>query len=87
QAKNPKPDNAYSGRSIQIKDGELSSAWMYLQRILRDNNVRAEATAQQRHEKEGPKRRRLRSERWRRRFAEEVRKKVRLVEAIRRRGA
>lgn len=36
------------------------------------NNVRKELRLAERHEKKGEKRRRLRSERWRRKFADEV---------------
>jgi small subunit ribosomal protein MRP21 len=39
---------------------------------MKQNNVFREVRMQERHEKKGYKRRRLASERWRRRFAHEV---------------
>ena len=46
---------------------------------LRRNNVRRELRLEERYEKPNQKRRRLRSERHRRRFADMIRKKVQLV--------
>lgn len=43
-----------------------------LTRRLRENRVAVQWKRQMRHEKKGVKRRRLVSERWRRRFADEV---------------
>lgn len=61
------------GRSESIGDRtSLQHAWMKLNRTMRMNNVRMELRKQMRFEKPGEKRRRLRSERWRRRFSEEV---------------
>lgn len=54
-------------------DGNVNQAYRYLNSRLNQNNVRTELRRQVRHEKKGVKRRRLTSERWRRRFAEEVR--------------
>ncbi|KAL6308992.1 hypothetical protein BKA93DRAFT_821826 [Sparassis latifolia] len=82
-----KPSNAYSGRSIPVGKYEAGSAYIRLMRIIRNNKLIREMVAARRHEKKGEKRRRLKSERWRRRFAHEVRKKVQLVNEIRARGS
>ncbi|KAH9854131.1 hypothetical protein C2E23DRAFT_884238 [Lenzites betulinus] len=81
------PNNAYSGRSVQVTNNEVAFALMKLKGILTVNAVRHTAVRDERHEKKGEKRNRLKSVRWRRRFAHEVRKKVQLVNEIRARGA
>ncbi|KAI0781036.1 hypothetical protein BD413DRAFT_18659 [Trametes elegans] len=83
----PRPHDAYSGRSVAVQGKDVSRALTKLKRILTVNNVRATSVRDERHEKKGEKRNRLRSLRWRRRFAHEVRKKVQLVNEIRARGA
>ncbi|KAJ4469456.1 hypothetical protein C8J55DRAFT_564529 [Lentinula edodes] len=80
-------NNPYIGRSANVKDGDLADALRRLDMILARNKVRKQLKLAERHEKKGPKRRRLESERWRRLFAHEVRKNVQLVTKIRRRGA
>ncbi|KII88543.1 hypothetical protein PLICRDRAFT_628097 [Plicaturopsis crispa FD-325 SS-3] len=83
----PKPPGPYAGRTVAVRDGAVAEAYNRLMRRLRGNNMWREIRSQSRHEKKGVKRRRLRSVRWRRRFAAEVRKNVQLVKAIRlRRG-
>ncbi|KAH9981312.1 hypothetical protein BGW80DRAFT_1162592 [Lactifluus volemus] len=77
----------YVGRSIEVKRGNVADALTRLQYTLQRNRVFSELKFSARHEKKGYKRRRLSSERWRRRFAHEVRKKVQLVNRIRARGA
>ncbi|KAH7930799.1 hypothetical protein BV22DRAFT_999853 [Leucogyrophana mollusca] len=77
---------ALVGRRVFV-NGDLGEAFARLQSRLRRNRVTADLRVQSRHEKKGVKRRRLRSERWRKQFANEVRKKVQLVSTIRRRGA
>jgi len=78
--------DAYTGRTVDVKQGSgpegLNQAWNKLNNILRENNVRQELRLTIRHEQKGEKRRRLRRERWRRKFADEVRKKVSLVMRI-----
>ncbi|KAI0831204.1 hypothetical protein BC628DRAFT_1415741 [Trametes gibbosa] len=81
------PNNAYSGRSVQVTKNEVAFALTKLKGILTINAVRQTAVRDERHEKKGEKRNRLKSQRWRRRFAHEVRKKVQLVNEIRARGA
>ncbi|KAG1756809.1 uncharacterized protein EDB91DRAFT_36987 [Suillus paluster] len=80
------PADTYTGRRVFVT-GDLGEAFRRLQTRLRRNRVTQEVSRQRRHEKKGVKRRRLSSERWRRMFANEVRKKVQLVSTIRRRGA
>ncbi|KAG6911508.1 hypothetical protein DXG01_014582 [Tephrocybe rancida] len=81
------PANAYTGRSVSVKGGNIADAYGRLQSILTRNKVQAQLRRAERHEKKGVKRRRLSSERWRRQFAHEVRRKVQLVAKIRNRGA
>jgi len=83
----PRPNNAYSGRSVPVVRREVGLALNRLRRIITTNHLIRELRSTERHEKKGEKRRRLRSERWRRRFAHEVRKKVQLVNEIRARGS
>ncbi|KAF5391386.1 hypothetical protein D9757_001913 [Collybiopsis confluens] len=80
-------NNPYYGRSVDVVDGDVGKAFKRLDSILTRNMVRRELRLTERHEKKGPKRRRLESERWRRLFAHEVRKSVQLVTKIRKRGA
>ncbi|TFK76469.1 hypothetical protein BDN72DRAFT_831037 [Pluteus cervinus] len=81
------PANPYSGRSVPVSNGNVADAFRQLDGILGRNKVRAQLRLAERHEKKGAKRRRLSSQRWRRQFANEVRKKVQLVAKIRNRGA
>jgi len=81
------PANTYAGRSVEVKNGDVATAYNKLQGILVRNNVRKELRLTERHEKKSDKRRRLESERHRKRFADFIRKKVQLVKAIRARGA
>jgi len=81
------PHNAYSGRSVAVIDGDVSSASKTLERFLAQNNVIREWRMSFRHRQKGEERRKLKSVRWRRRFKFEVSKKVELVQQIRRRGS
>jgi len=81
------PKGPYAGRSFEVKNGNVAEALNKLQYTLWRNRVSSELRLTARHEKKGYKRRRLSSERWRKRFAHEVRKKVQLVNKIRARGA
>ncbi|KAI0928798.1 hypothetical protein AcW2_004687 [Taiwanofungus camphoratus] len=76
-----------AGRSIDVYNKDVAAAFAKLRRIIIQNGVVKELRLAERHEKKGDKRRRLKSERWRRRFAYEVRKKVQLVNEIRARGS
>ncbi|KAI6167042.1 hypothetical protein EDD17DRAFT_1542587 [Pisolithus thermaeus] len=75
----PPPADAYAGRRIPV-NMDLRSAFLKLSRRLQKNSVFREWKLA------SIKRSRLRSERWRKRFADEVRKKVQLVSTIRRRA-
>ncbi|KIY64922.1 hypothetical protein CYLTODRAFT_401191 [Cylindrobasidium torrendii FP15055 ss-10] len=77
---------AYTGRRVQVHGGNLLKAFRDLGTIIRENNIREEMSAVARYEKPGKKRRRLKSETWRRVFAHEVRRCVQLVAKIQRRG-
>ncbi|RPD66034.1 hypothetical protein L226DRAFT_566517 [Lentinus tigrinus ALCF2SS1-7] len=83
----PRPHTPYFGRSVYVEKGDVQSALVKLKGILTINAVRPSHVRDERHEKKGEKRNRLKSQRWRRRFAHEVRKKVQLVNEIRARGA
>lgn len=76
------PDNnavPSDGRSVSVTKGDLARAMANLNSIFRVNNVRTELRLGERYEKPNQKRRRLASERHRRRFAHMVREKVQLV--------
>lgn len=60
------------GRSVHVAR-DLAGAFKRLDSILSRNKVRTQALQSERHEQKGAKRRRLSSERWRKRFAHEVR--------------
>ncbi|KAG6333130.1 hypothetical protein ID866_5957 [Astraeus odoratus] len=81
----PPPADVYAGRRIPVTT-DLRSTFLRLSKRLHKNSVYKEWKLSARHEKRGIKRSRLRSERWRKRFADEVRRKVQLVSTIRRRG-
>ncbi|KAF8902110.1 hypothetical protein CPB84DRAFT_1776621 [Gymnopilus junonius] len=82
------PADPYAGRSVSNNsERQVANSLRHLEAILARNKVRQQLRLTERHEKKGVKRRRLSSERWRKRFADEVRKKVQLVMKIRDRGA
>jgi len=55
-----------------VRNGNVADALNKLQYSLQRNRVASELRLTARHEKKGYKRRRLSSQRWRRRFAHEV---------------
>ena len=81
------PPGPYAGRSVKVNGGNVAEAYVRLDNLLKRNFVKRTVRLTERHEKKGVKRRRLRSERWRKQFANEVRNKVQLVAKIRKRGA
>ena len=90
---NEQPLSLYSGRTVvvgkydkQNQSSQLDKSWKRLNGILARNDVRRELILRDRYEKPNQMRRRLRSERHRRRFAEYIRQKVNLVNEIRRRN-
>ena len=62
----------YSGRSFDVKAHNVPSAYGRVMTVLARNGLRRELQRAERHEKPTDKRRRLTSERHRRRFAEAV---------------
>jgi len=76
----------YWGRSFPVVNGNFISAYARVMTTLRENNVRRELRLTERFEKPTDRRRRLRSERHRRRFADMISQKVKVVRAIRERG-
>jgi hypothetical protein len=64
--------NTFLGRSVPVKNGHIYRSLKSLANRLQTNKVYQTWKYQMRHEKKGVKRRRLRSQRWRRRFADEV---------------
>ncbi|KAI9566449.1 hypothetical protein HD554DRAFT_1992858, partial [Boletus coccyginus] len=57
------------GRRLAVRNGDLQNAFKQLNLRLRQNHVAKGIALTVRHEKKGDKRARLRSERWRKRFA------------------
>lgn len=62
--------NFDTGRRLAVRNGDLQNAFHQLNLRLRQNHVAKENALTVRHEKKGDKRARLRSERWRKRFAD-----------------
>ncbi|WVQ95197.1 ribosomal protein S21 [Kwoniella sp. CBS 9459] len=90
QASNHKrgyPTTIFTGRSIPVtRNGEFMTAYKRLQGLIRNSNMKKEARLTEYHEKPSVRRRRLISERHRRRFKEMVRTKVQQVISMRHRG-
>ncbi|KAK8854553.1 ribosomal protein S21 [Kwoniella newhampshirensis] len=81
------PMTTYSGRSILVpRGGEFISAYKRLGGLLRNSNMKKELRLGEFYEKPSVRRRRLLSERHRRRFKEMVRTKVQQVISMRSRG-
>ena len=77
----------YMGRSVPVKPGvSLAQAIRRLDFKLRANHVRADLMAQRFHERPGLKRKRLKSERWRKRFKEGFKALISQVEHMRNKG-
>ncbi|KAJ7658837.1 hypothetical protein DFH06DRAFT_1196060 [Mycena polygramma] len=81
QLQNQPIADAYS-----VKEGQFADAVRKFETILSKNQVKRTIRLTERHEKKGPKRRRIKSQQWRKHFANQVRKDVQLVHKIRRRG-
>ncbi|KAE8234847.1 hypothetical protein CF326_g95 [Tilletia indica] len=77
------PGEPTTGRSIAVQSGDVGRAYRTVMSILRKDDIRGELRRGERYEKPNQERRRKRSERHRRRFADLVRKKVQLVMALR----
>ncbi|TGZ83145.1 hypothetical protein EX30DRAFT_394378 [Ascodesmis nigricans] len=64
-----------AGRSIMVTQG-LPQAFMKLNYVLRENNVKGMVKAAKEHERPGLKRKRLKRQRWRARFKEGFKRMV-----------
>ncbi|WWC93326.1 ribosomal protein S21 [Kwoniella sp. B9012] len=86
-AKTGFPTTPSTGRSIVVsRGGDFQTSYKRLQGLLRQSNLKKELRLQEYHEKPSVRRRRLISERHRRRFKEMVRTKVQQVVSMRNRG-
>ncbi|KAK6910926.1 ribosomal protein S21 [Kwoniella mangroviensis CBS 8507] len=86
-AKEGFPTTPSTGRSIVVsRGGDFQTSYKRLQGLLRQSNLKKELRLQEYHEKPSVRRRRLISERHRRRFKEMVRTKVQQVVSMRNRG-
>jgi small subunit ribosomal protein MRP21 len=90
RAKPPPPVrmDAYMGRAepVGIGGASLSAALAKLNRKLIYNNVRGDMFRQRFHERNGLKRKRLKSERWRKRFKEGFRAMILKVHRMKKQG-
>lgn len=78
----PAPCTPTTGRSVSVNNtynGTTATLYRQLSQLLARNHVRRELKLVERYEKPNQMRRRKRSERHRRRFADMIRKKVQLV--------
>ena len=77
----------YMGRSVPVKPGyTLAAAIRRLDQKLQANRIRADMFKQRFHERPGLKRKRLKSERWRKRFKEGFVAMVQQVKEMRDKG-
>ncbi|OCL03122.1 hypothetical protein AOQ84DRAFT_303437 [Glonium stellatum] len=81
--------DASTGRSIDLdpsKGRDLVRGLAQLNSLISRNKVRADFNKQRFHERPGLKRKRLKSQRWRKRFKEGFREVVGRVSALTRKG-
>lgn len=76
----------YVGRSLPVRNGEIVRTMKRLDYILRVNEVRKKEREQRFHEKASRKRKRLRSERHRKRFQKGIVRLVSLVKQMKHKG-
>ena len=74
------------GRTVEVSSAGVARAFQVLSFELRDNNVKADQRRQKFYERPGLKRKRLKSERWRKRFMIAFKATVKKVHAMRRKG-
>lgn len=75
------------GKTVQVKNGgDVGRAFREVEQLCGRNRVRADFNKQRFHERAGLKRKRLHSERWRRRFKEAFRGTVKMVNKMRKQG-
>ncbi|GFZ52072.1 hypothetical protein JCM24511_09844 [Saitozyma sp. JCM 24511] len=87
RAQNGLPGNQYSGRSVPVpRQADFMGMYRRLQGVMTRSGVRRDLRLGEFHEKSSDRRRRVESERHRKRFQEMVRSKVQMVQTIRNRG-
>lgn len=74
-----------AGRSVLVT-GDVAQAFSRLGFIVRQNKVKSDSFMQRFHERPGLKRKRLKSQRHRKRFKEGFKKMVSIVQDMRRKG-
>lgn len=75
------------GKTVQVRNGgDVGRAFREVEQLCGRNKVRYEFNKQRFHERPGLKRKRLHSERWRRRFKEAFRGTVKMVNKMRKQG-
>lgn len=75
------------GKTVQVKmGGDVGRAFREVEQLCARNRVRQDFNKQRFHERPGLKRKRLHSERWRRRFKEAFRGTVKMVNQMRKQG-
>jgi small subunit ribosomal protein MRP21 len=75
------------GKTVQVKNGgDVGRAFREVEQLCGRNRVRQDFNKQRFHERPGLKRKRLHSERWRRRFKEAFRGTVKMVNQMRKQG-
>lgn len=74
------------GRSIVVNKGDLNAAMNRLKTAIFVNNVRTDSNEQKFHERRGIKRKRMKRERFRKRFKEGFKKMVSIVLEMKRQG-
>jgi small subunit ribosomal protein MRP21 len=75
------------GKTVQVRNGgDVGRAFRQVEALCARNRVRTDVARQRFHERPGLKRKRLHSERWRRRFKEAFRGTVKMVNKMRKQG-
>ncbi|THY79732.1 hypothetical protein D6C86_01720 [Aureobasidium pullulans] len=75
------------GKTVLVKNGgDVGRAFRQVEALCGRNKVRSDFNKQRFHERPGLKRKRLHSERWRRRFKESFRGTVKMVNKMRKQG-
>lgn len=75
-----------AGRSVAVRSGDIAGALMQLRRICNENSIARDSSLQRFYERPGLKKKRLRRERFRRRFKESFKRMVNTVLEMKRQG-
>lgn len=81
--------NSTVGRTIDVNENrgmDVGRAFRTLEMRCAQNSVRKDFQRQRYHERNGLKRKRLKSERWRKRFKESFRATIKLVQGLKKQG-